>query len=262
MLYALLAVTDLFCLILYSVTKQPNVVLLMISGASILMIRVLVKEQECIVAHNQAHKSSMRTPWLTLTRDLEKPRNINITTNNRNNSHNPFSQALWSLRSTKQRARHTINNPANIQIRRRGAGMTDIERVTLYNQNKSAASSDQPGVESFIAEWTRAVGEAALKGDDRDEIHPAGTVRNPSGSLAQEYTGSSITGDGRIEEAKYSEEEEEDKSHSNSPVGIAAIPSLDRLASLAPVRFSRTRSSSFHIGSRHISARGGAKTIF
>jgi hypothetical protein len=255
----------------------------MIAAASILMIRVLVKEQECITAHSQAHTTYTRTPWLTHTRDLEKPRNINTITNNHNIVHNNNSsnnniqhllsqapQTVYPIaRRTKTRrgndggagaagsCRNCRQSTTRIHVRRRGAGMTDIERVTVNEQSRSV-DSNQLGIRSFIAEWTRGV-EGAVSTDHHDgEIQGAVDLagsRQSSASPAQKELESITMGEGDlVESSTWDEEEEEEekgdvKSHLSSPVGMTAVSALPRLTSTTPVRFSRPRSSSFQIGS-------------
>lgn len=175
MYYTILIVLDLAGLAYYISTSDSKIVVLLITIGSILTVRVLINEQDCILAASR-NARSYRTRFLT-----EQPRMAGV------------DRSAWTQNAAHMGAfeRHVVNpglrarmaqvndmeekdasamaiSPRNgtIGIQRRGAGMTDIERVTVLEAGRSI---DRPW-----PEWE----DDEIEDDDRMGITSADRVRS------------------------------------------------------------------------------------
>ena len=194
--YSLLGIVDLFALIMFAITRQANAVMLMVASGAILMIRVLIREQECISAHNRTYTTHTKTPWLTVTRERERGAAdgnvLHVGPAVRGTAAPTFRAHRGDGCGCRRPRHYHHHHTAGMQVRRRGAGLTDIERVTVLEHGRSVdrpwlAYGDEEqtwkrntyaagpgghleyGLESLIAEWTREVNGAMHSHEDVEE---------------------------------------------------------------------------------------------
>jgi hypothetical protein len=267
--YTLLLIVDLFALIFYAVLLEPAVIILMIASASILIIRVMIKEQTTIKFHRKTDGYVDKTMRLTMTRDI-----------NRKPAHIEFS-AEGQNRRARRGGGTGINGRMYMgsrQVRRRGAGLTDIERVTVMEHGRSVnrplpswqdeesgfealenelrtrhredlfiGAGGRHGDQALIAAWTRGVeiamsseGEAGEE-DNRYAESVEKMEQEVEGDVGQKSTSS-------LEEESKLEMKEQDSSRTRLHLPLPALlsqaqrPSIrrDPMSSAGETRLSKT----------------------
>lgn len=176
MYYTILIVLDLAGLAYFISTSDAKIVFLLITIGSILTVRVLINEQDCILAASR----NARSYWTKAMTELpplagadrsawtQNPVNMGVF---ERHVVAPGLRARMAQMDEKDVGALALsptqfNEIGNVGIQRRGAGMTDIERVTVLEAGRSI---DRPW-----PEWE----DDGTEEDDRPDITSADRARS------------------------------------------------------------------------------------
>lgn len=177
MYYTILIVLDLAGLVYFVATSDSKIVFLLITIGSILTVRVLINEQDCILAASKNARSywtkfmTEHPPMPGAERSVWTQNAVNMGAFERHVVA-PGLRARMAQMEEKDPGALALsptqfNEIGNVGIQRRGAGMTDIERVTVLEAGRSI---DRP--------WPEWEDDDDVEEDDRPNITSADRARS------------------------------------------------------------------------------------